>query len=371
MITVNEVPGIGEFLGQQMVQGMERGREQRTTEKALKDLLQDAAMARTLSLMSPNMRAQVLPGIMEQRSGVNFLNELRKGQQDGTQGNIPGLSFLDQLAMGAPKGAQGILGAASANQKNQEFHAAEAEKNRQFHEAEAEKKRLSDISQKAEKVASDLSSKKELKFAKSVEDYSEDLKTRVGNAIKLNTSLDELEDWAKKHKSNLGRWRGSVNISEDDADRDRLFTNVVDNMLAFNGPLGRGSNMAISIKKDSKPSPLTSYAKLKKAIDFTRQFANQALVEASDFNKLNEQGLKPDFLNQLTNKAVERYKKSGIIDVIDLEQPEESSATTSAPNNIESLVKNEFKRRNLTSEYAVKVNGKWYYLENGIVKEEK
>jgi hypothetical protein len=327
-------------------------------------------MARTLSLMSPNMRAQVLPGIMEQRSGINFLNELRKGQQNGTQGNIPGLSFLDQLAMGAPKGAQGIISSASANQKSQEFHAAEAEKNRQFHEAEAEKKRLFDIDQKAEKVVTDLAKNKETKFAQTVADYSEDLKTRVGNAIKLNTSLDELEDFAKHNKSNFGRWRGTVSISDTDETRDRLIKNVVDNMLLFNGPLGRGSNMSISIKEGSKPRATESWPKFKKAIDFTRQFANQALVESSDFNKLSEQGLKPDFINQLTNKAIERYKKSGLADVTNLEQPESTSKNT-VPNNITSLVKDEFKRRNLAQDDVVKVNGKWYYLEDGVVKEEK
>jgi len=85
MITVKEKPSVGEFLGGQMVQGMERGREQRSTERALADLLKDSAMARTLSLMSPNMRAQVLPGIMEQRTNQNFWNNFRGGQPQGGQ----------------------------------------------------------------------------------------------------------------------------------------------------------------------------------------------------------------------------------------------------------------------------------------------
>jgi hypothetical protein len=196
------------------------------------------------------MLAEIFPGIMEQRSGINFLNELRRGQQGSQQGGmpmlgmqgqgvipnqpgqpsmmqpgmqpqgqpaqqgaIPGLSFLDQLAIGAPKSVQGILSNASAAEKAQGFRAAESEENRKFRAEETEKARQAKVE---ENVRKELE-KKEVKSTENQQQVNLAAKKDYEKAVSIAdgakeflTYIDQAEELLKKYPDYFGTAKGTV-----------------------------------------------------------------------------------------------------------------------------------------------------------------
>lgn len=153
-------------------------------------------------------------------------------------------------------------------------------------------------------------------FQKKVDKYESELKTRVDNVDKLNGSINEAlaffennQDIYGPRVSKLPSW-----MIPGAETREQLNTDVLNSMLPLEGSLGRGTNMMVRIKQGSKPSTAMLPQDYKAALLRLKKANEKVFQESEDFEKMQEQGLKPDFLTRLTKASRERYKKTGLFE---------------------------------------------------------
>jgi len=248
---------------------------------------------------NPQLFAKMAPEAMKQNADAEWRNDVLGGGQPG-QPNINDMSAeeLSRAAMTAPKGRQESL------------------------------RNLINVKLGKEK---DISAQ--------AMHHEEGLLERVNNAGFLNGALDELEEFAKENPDYFGPYIGrvpSLMTSSMAQRRDQLIKNVVDQMLSMKGALGRGTNLIVNIKEQSKPRASMNPKELFSAINTVKKLPNAVFAEADDYEKMKRNGkLSPDFMSQLINRSVNRYRTGGIDveDSINVNNEEELNSILDNPKN--------------------------------------
>ena len=161
-------------------------------------------------------------------------------------------------------------------------------------------------------------------------DYEKRMKPIVDNSIRFLTAAQELKDFAKTnpHLFNPAE-RFKPSLSSERQRRDSLINNLILLGISMEGSIGRGSNLMIQLKKAAKPSASMNVKDLLSVIEDQEKIFGAPIQEFNDYIKMSR-GRKPpaDFLSQLAQRSIERYKKADVASVKPLSEAAKETIPT-------------------------------------------
>jgi len=179
---------------------------------------------------------------------------------------------------------------------------------------------------------------------KEMADYEKTMEPIIQNIEKFNTAIKQAREFAKKHPDLYGPYEGRtpnvLTTSPEKAslrkERDRLNNTIVTLSLPLEGAIGRGSNLLVKYKAESKASAAQYINDYLKALKDMEEIYNAPKKIYDRYSKMREKGkLKSGFRSQLHNKLEEALTKAGAT-VTDVSDMEEVGRTENMPSAVES-----------------------------------
>lgn len=420
MITVNEVPSIGHSFGQAIVGGMEEGRANRQLEEGLMGLFKDSALARSVRLLDPVSRAAYVKQFMKNRASdedMRLIEEAESGEkrtspamQQPTMSRMLGqpsesYSPVQRFQQPTPSfdapidptSRMGLLNMLAGNQtpmqQPQEMYGGYQDQSASngyvpdqtpVQQAEPEEtplqkaeNRLARLTKLAGRVQNPEALNQRLENArKDVEyyrglgkvDIDEQKKTQederkfnadLSKEIELNSKLVNEAKFLKKlvedNEDKFNMFRGVTSLSmlkklePDDVLRtfDRRVTDILTKAAAL-GEKSRLTNMGRSWLAEGKMNRTQPTPTIKDALNQFIEEGERPAKELGAYRDLQKEykgKLPVDFRTKISEKMIQ------------------------ADRGLDERVKKAAREAKLPENHEIKVDGKWYYIENGEVRE--